>query len=161
MQTIGKYVFLLLILTPSHIQPLPHKYSDTDPSLFLSLSRRMLRKATTDASQALWGVKDQNTRSPAPRAKQQPAERKGAEPGARGAWEGSDRKPKTDTRQGSGFRRLGAALVPSPGPSDRCRTHLLHVTTAPTLPASAAVLLHGPRNSSERKKISQRRKLRR
>lgn len=160
MQTIGKYVFLPRILTPSHIQPLPHKYSDTEPSPFLSLSRRMLRKATKDAFHALWGGKDQNTRSPAPRAEQQPAERKGAEPGREGRGKGRT-EPKTDTGQGSGFRRLETAIVPSPGSSDRCRTHLLHVTTAPTLPASAAVPFHGPGNSSERKEISQRRKLRR
>lgn len=133
MQTIGKYVFLPRILTPFHIQPLSHKYSDTGPSPFLSLSRRMLRKATKDAFHALCGGKDQNARSPAPRAEQQSAERKGAEPGARGAWEGSDR-----TKDG---HRAGKR-IPSARDSSRTITRFQRPLQDP--PASCH---HGPNSS--------------
>lgn len=149
MQTTGKYVFLLVIVTPSHTQPLPYITQTPTPRLTFYYKEESLGKRP----------QDDDTPSPT-RLAQLRAERKGAEPERKGRGKGRT-EPKTDTGQGSRIRHTETALVPPPGPSDRCRTHLLHVTTAPTLPASVTVPLHGPGNSTERKEIPKRRDFRR
>lgn len=78
-------------------------------------------------------VKDENTPSPTPREQLQLAERKGAEPGARGAWEGSD-----GTRDG---HRAGKR-IPLARDSSRTITRFQRPLQDP--PASCH---HGPHSS--------------
>lgn len=148
-----------LILIPSHTQPLPHNTQRPTLSLSSYYKEGLGKRPQTSSGGTLLGKDQGNPTSPTLRA-QQRVERKGAEPGARGVCEGSDRTKdghRAGKRDSSG-RDSSCTTIPSQRPLQDPPASCHHGPHSSSLSRSPAPR---PGNSSERKEISQRRYFRR